>query len=103
MVVTQEKTTNEKLLVRFRIPKKTVEIPAESEINHEVSKSGDSASGRPSVKAETIKTDLAPPSSSVPEGTESEQPKSRMVEIECEQEDKTLAVATRLESMPFAI
>lgn len=64
--ITKPKNTNDQLLVRFRIPRKVVEIPVDGESSartsargHEVSKSGDSSAVRKSAAAETVRSQSA--------------------------------------------
>jgi hypothetical protein len=42
-VLVQPKTTNVQMLLRLRIPKKTIEVPDGESISHEPAKSADSA------------------------------------------------------------
>jgi hypothetical protein len=117
-ILAEEKNTNVKMLLRLRIPRKNVEVPIDGESSaagHEVAKSGDSSTMKQQVLSakssaapagsSSHRNELSPPSSAQnQDGESSEQPKTKMVEMECEQEDRTLAVVTRLDpSLPFAI
>lgn len=100
-VVSYDKTTNIQMLLRLRIPKKTVEVPDNESISHEPGKSADSAAIKEKVSAASAQKESARKDADAESGAEGQ--KMKLVEVECEQEDRVLAVATKLESLPFNI
>lgn len=105
-VLAQPKNTNVQMLLRLRIPKKTVEVPDGDSITHEPSKSADSAPVKEKLSAASAQKESARKESSRKDhdaDSAADTQKMKQVEVECEQEDRVLAVATRLESLPFGI
>ena len=100
-VLAQPKTTNVQILLRLRIPKKTVEVPDTDSISHEPGKSADSAALKDKISAASAHKESARKEHDAESGAEHQ--RMKLVEVECEQDDRVLAVATRLENLPFGI
>lgn len=91
------------ILLRLRIPKKNVEVPDVDVLSghHEQIKSGDSSAIKQALSAKSENKESARKEGEAESA--SEQVKMKAVEVECEQEDRVLAVAPKSDALPFSV
>jgi len=70
------------MLLRLRIPKKTVEVPENESISHEPGKSADSAALKDKISAASAQKESARKDADAESGADVQ--KTKLVEVECE-------------------